>query len=124
MKEKMKTLAKRIGFLEIKKFALRIVLVATLLCASTVTFSVTGNEYRKLPAETRQGWIAGVADGIMTSQLMISNLTPPLAKCLGDLDQQQIRVIFETALEQSPDRWHFPAAFTFFQTFNKFCGIR
>jgi hypothetical protein len=86
--------------------------------------AVSGNEYRNLSVTQKLAWTVGVADGIIATQLFESGKQPPLAKCLGELEREQIRSIFEKALEGQPDRWHFPAAFAFYDTFRKYCGAR
>lgn len=87
------------------------------------SYALTGNEYRTLPDSERLAWTVGVADGILTTQLFTTNKKPPLAECLGKLDRAQIRAMFEKTLEQQPGQWNFPAAFMFYLTFQKFCGL-
>ncbi len=86
--------------------------------------AVSGNEYRNLSATQKLAWTVGVADGIITTPLFESDKQSPLAQCLSELEREQIRAIFEKALEGQPERWHFPAAFCFYDTFRKYCGAK
>lgn len=93
------------------------------LLISSPAEALSGNEYRALSAPQRLAWTVGVADGILAAQLIATNKKPALADCLARLEREQVRAMFEKALEKEPERWHFPAAFTFYATFNKYCGL-
>lgn len=96
---------------------------AVALCVlSGQAFALSGNEYRKLTNEQRLSWTVGAADGIMTEQLFASNKKPPLVECLAKLDREQMQAMFEKALDGQPERWQYPAAFVFRQTFMSYCG--
>lgn len=100
-----------------------IALGGVLWLAFSPSYALTGNEYRTLPEPQRLAWTVGVADGILATQLIASNKKPPLADCLAKFEREQIRAMFEKAIEKEPERWHFPAAFTFYATFQKHCGL-
>ena len=97
--------------------------LATLILFSVSAHALTGNEYNKLSDNDRTIWLIGVADGLITADLISSKSQPPLVKCLAELEWEQIRAIFEKNLKENPEKWNFPAAFSFRQTFNKHCNI-
>ena len=102
----------------------RTILFATLFFSAAFANALTGNEYRNLNSRDRLTWTVGVADGILTNYVIEVKKTSPFAECLGKLEREQIRAIFEKELESNPESWHFPAAFTFYSTFKKFCGVK
>jgi hypothetical protein len=101
-----------------------LVVACTALVVAVPSHAVTGNEYRALSETSRQAWVAGTIDGILTAQLVLAQKQPALAKCLSQLVVAQQRAIFEKALEADPERWHFPAAFKLLTTFNEYCGVK
>ena len=102
----------------------KMILLSLLLLISIPVHALTGNEYNKLKNNERIIWIIGVTDGLITEHLMATLEQPPLAKCLGELEWEQMRAIFEKNLNANPERWHFPASFSFNQTFKKYCNIQ
>jgi hypothetical protein len=98
-------------------------LVASLILVCPLAHALSGSEYRALAEAQRQMWAVGVVDGLMIGQLVASNKTPPSASCLAKLEREQIRAIFEKALEKEPEVWHFQAAMIFHRTFQRYCKI-
>lgn len=99
-------------------------LVLALLLVSSAQ-AITGTEYRNLDETRRLSWVVGVIDGILTTQLSLTNVDEPeLSKCLAGKHPTQIKAIFEKALEANPWGWHFPAAFQFLDTIQDFCSIK
>ena len=84
--------------------------------------ALSGNEYRRLNPEQRLSWVVGVTDGILIEQLFASGKKPELADCFAKLEWEQVRAIFDKANESQPERWQFPAAFLFRQTFLAYCS--
>ncbi len=103
------------------KFPRLLLLGILLLFSQQPASALTGNEYRALPAPQRLAWTLGAADGIVAGQFMTTNEKSPFAACLSKLEREQLRAMFERALELNPERWHLPAAFTFYITVQKLC---
>lgn len=61
-------------------------------------FALTGNEYRNLGDSERSAWVTGVADGLLTEQLISIGKQPPLASCLAQYPTDQIVAIFDKHL--------------------------
>ncbi len=96
---------------------------AVIVCfVSGQALALSGNEYRKLSIEQRLIWTVGAADGILAEQLFATNAKPPMVDCLAKLERDQIQAIFEKGLDSQPERWQYPAAFVFRQTFMSYCG--
>jgi hypothetical protein len=98
------------------------VLLAALLAPSAQ--AITGTEYRNLDETRRESWLVGAVDGILTAQLWQTNKEPEISKCLAGKHPTQIKAIFEKALEASPERWHFPAAFQLLDSLQDFCSLK
>lgn len=97
--------------------------IVALLVASNAQ-AITGTEYRALTEASRQAWVVGAVDGILTTHLSQTGKEPGLSKCLVGLHPTQIKAIFEKALEVYPELWHFPAGFQLLDTLQEFCSIR
>jgi hypothetical protein len=95
--------------------------LALLLGATPLVHATSGNQYRAFSEVQRQMWAVGVLDGLMMGELAASNKAPAWGVCMAKLEREQIRAIFEKALEKEPEVWHFPAAMMFHRTFQKYC---
>ena len=94
-----------------------------LILVCPLAHALSGSEYRALTEVQRQMWAVGVVDGLMVGHLAATNKPPPLVLCFAKLEREQIRAIFEKALEKEPEVWHFQAAMIFHRTFQKYCKI-
>lgn len=86
-------------------------------------FALTGNEYRNLGDTERSVWVTGVADGLLTEQLIRTGEQPALARCLAQYTTNQIVAIFDKHLGENPESWNHPAAFSFRFKFHGLCNI-
>jgi hypothetical protein len=97
--------------------------MCALFAIAAPAHAVTGNEYRTFSSVERLAWILGMVDGMLTAQVILTNKKPPLADCLAKFQPQQIRAMFEKALDNEPQLWHFPAGYAFHSAFQKYCGL-
>jgi hypothetical protein len=95
--------------------------LALLLGICPLVHATSGNQYRAFSEVQRQMWSVGVLDGLMMGELATSNKAPAWVACVAKLEREQIRAIFEKALEKEPEVWQFPAAMMFHRTFQKYC---
>lgn len=86
-------------------------------------FALSGDEYRNLRGAERSAWITGVADGLVTEQLISSGEQPALARCLAQYTTNQIVAIFDKHLDVNPESWDHLAAFSFRFKFYSLCDI-
>jgi hypothetical protein len=93
--------------------------VLTLICANANALS--GNEYRNLPDAQRLAWAVGVTDGILTTQIMLTDREPEMTSCVAKLEPEQIKSQFESRLFGAPERWNFPAALTMYLVLEHQC---
>ena len=84
-------------------------------------FALTGSEYRNLGGVERSAWIIGVADGLLTEQLISTGEQPELARCMAQYTTDQVVAIFDKHIAYNPDSWNHPADFSF--RFHRLCEI-
>lgn len=108
--------------LTMKRFWCFIVIV---MCSLAIepAYSLSGNEYRRLTEVQKLAWTVGVLEGILAVQVIEGRKHPELVECLKDLEREQIRAIFEKVLENDPERWHFPASYSFYFAFRTYCQL-
>jgi hypothetical protein len=76
---------------------------------------LTCNDYLKLNDNDRIKWLTGAMDGIMAESTYIEKdpKGPWLGRCIDGLSIEQIKAMFEKALNENPEGWHAPAAIIF-----------
>lgn len=74
---------------------------------------VTGSDDMKLGSEQRMNWLIGALDGMMAESAAVTKNAkgPWVGRCVGNMENSQVRTIFERELAAKPESWHAPAAF-------------
>jgi hypothetical protein len=102
---------------------------------------INGTGYRSMSPDVQKTWFIGVLDGIMAESVGVSielfqagkladKMTPEtmrteyalwMGQCIDRYSIEQFQALFNKRLEQKPEVWHAPAAFTVRQTVIEFC---